>query len=36
MPWCFSVDTKGGRVAVKGWKDSVDLTPEEAMTWLED
>src|SRR5579859_6457352 len=25
---CFSVDTKGGRVAVKGWKDSVDLTPE--------
>ncbi|GAC1361781.1 MAG: 1-(5-phosphoribosyl)-5-[(5-phosphoribosylamino) methylideneamino]imidazole-4-carboxamide isomerase [Acidobacteriaceae bacterium] len=32
----FSVDTKGGRVAVKGWKDSVDLTPEEAMTWLED
>jgi phosphoribosylformimino-5-aminoimidazole carboxamide ribotide isomerase len=33
---CFSVDTKGGRVAVKGWKDSVELTPEEAMTWLED
>ena len=33
---CFSVDTKGGRVAVKGWKDSVDLTPEEAVTWLED
>jgi phosphoribosylformimino-5-aminoimidazole carboxamide ribotide isomerase len=33
---CFSVDTKGGRVAVRGWKDSVDLTPEEAMTWLED
>ena len=32
----FSVDTKGGRVAVKGWKDSVDLTPEEAITWLED
>jgi phosphoribosylformimino-5-aminoimidazole carboxamide ribotide isomerase len=32
----FSVDTKAGRVAVKGWKDSVDLTPEEAMTWLED
>ena len=23
-------------VAVKGWKDSVDLTPEEAVTWLED
>src|ERR1019366_4880434 len=33
---CFSVDTKGGRVAVKGWKDSVDLTPEEAVTWLEE
>jgi phosphoribosylformimino-5-aminoimidazole carboxamide ribotide isomerase len=33
---CFSVDTKNGRVAVKGWKDSVDLTPEEAVTWLED
>jgi phosphoribosylformimino-5-aminoimidazole carboxamide ribotide isomerase len=33
---CFSVDTKNGRVAVKGWKDSVDLTPEEAIAWLED
>lgn len=33
---CFSVDTKNGRVAVRGWKDSVDLTPEEAVTWLED
>ena len=33
---CFSVDTKGGKVAVRGWKDSVELTPEEAMTWLED
>ncbi len=32
----FSVDTKAGRVAVRGWKDSVDLTPEEAVTWLED
>jgi phosphoribosylformimino-5-aminoimidazole carboxamide ribotide isomerase len=32
----FSVDTKDGRVAVKGWKDSVDLIPEEAVTWLED
>lgn len=32
----FSVDTKAGKVAVKGWKDSVDLTPEEAITWLED
>ena len=33
---CFSVDTKGGHVAVRGWKDSVALTPEEAITWLED
>ena len=33
---CFSVDTKNDRVATKGWKDSVDLTPEEAITWLED
>jgi phosphoribosylformimino-5-aminoimidazole carboxamide ribotide isomerase len=33
---CFSVDTKDGRVAVCGWRDSVDLTPEEAITWLED
>jgi phosphoribosylformimino-5-aminoimidazole carboxamide ribotide isomerase len=32
----FSVDTKAGKVAVKGWKDTVDLTPEEAITWLED
>ena len=33
---CFSVDTKAGKVAVKGWKESVELTPEEAVTWLED
>lgn len=33
---CFSVDTKAGRVAVKGWKESVDLTSDEAVTWLED
>ncbi len=32
----FSVDTKAGKVAVKGWKASADLTPEEAVTWLED
>ena len=32
----FSVVTKAGKVAVKGWKDTVDLTPEEAITWLED
>jgi len=31
----FSVDTKDGRVAVKGWKDRVELTPEEAMPQLE-
>lgn len=33
---CFSVDTKDGKVAVRGWKEQVDLTPEEAVTWLED
>jgi len=33
---CFSVDTKGGKVAVRGWKESVELGPEEAVTWLED
>ncbi len=33
---CFSVDTKAGRVAVRGWKEQVALTPEEAITWLED
>ncbi len=32
----FSVDAKDGRVAVRGWKDTVALTPEEAITWLED
>ena len=32
----FSVDTKNGHVAVRGWKDTVDLTPEVAITWLED
>jgi phosphoribosylformimino-5-aminoimidazole carboxamide ribotide isomerase len=31
----FSVDTKNGRVAVKGWKENVALTPEEAITALE-
>ncbi len=31
----FSVDTKGGRVAVKGWKDQVELTPDEALPQLE-
>ncbi len=33
---CFAVDTKAGKLAVRGWKESVDLTPEEAVTWLED
>jgi len=33
---CFSVDTKGGKVVVRGWKESVELGPEEAVTWLED
>ncbi len=31
----FSVDTKQGRVAVKGWKEQVELTPEQAMPQLE-
>lgn len=31
----FSVDTKGGRVAVKGWKVQVNLTPEAAIPQLE-
>jgi phosphoribosylformimino-5-aminoimidazole carboxamide ribotide isomerase len=31
----FSVDTKQGRVAVKGWKDRVDLTAEDAIAALE-
>jgi phosphoribosylformimino-5-aminoimidazole carboxamide ribotide isomerase len=30
-----SIDTKGGRVAVRGWKESVDLTPEQAVAALE-
>ena len=31
----FGVDTKEGRVAVKGWKEKVELTPEEAIPQLE-
>ena len=31
----FSVDTKQGRVAVKGWKEQVELTPQAAMPQLE-
>ncbi|MFZ0663920.1 MAG: HisA/HisF-related TIM barrel protein [Acidobacteriaceae bacterium] len=30
-----SIDTKGGKVAVRGWKDHVDLTPEDAIRSLE-
>jgi phosphoribosylformimino-5-aminoimidazole carboxamide ribotide isomerase len=28
------IDTKGGRIAVKGWKAQVELTPDEAMPQL--
>jgi phosphoribosylformimino-5-aminoimidazole carboxamide ribotide isomerase len=31
----FSVDTKHGRVAVKGWREQVDLTPAAAIQALE-
>ncbi len=31
----FSVDTKNGKVAVKGWKEHAELTPEVAMRALE-
>lgn len=31
----FSVDTKQGKVAVKGWKDRIDLTPDQAIPLLE-
>jgi phosphoribosylformimino-5-aminoimidazole carboxamide ribotide isomerase len=31
----FSVDTKEGRVAVKGWKEKVELTPDDAIPQLE-
>ena len=30
-----SIDTKGGRVAVRGWRDRTALTPDEAMGALE-
>jgi phosphoribosylformimino-5-aminoimidazole carboxamide ribotide isomerase len=30
-----SIDTKGGKIAVRGWKANVDLTPEEAIRALE-
>ena len=31
----FSVDTREGRIAIKGWKQQVDLRPETAMATLE-
>jgi phosphoribosylformimino-5-aminoimidazole carboxamide ribotide isomerase len=31
----FSVDTKDGRVAVRGWKDQVELTADDALPQLE-
>jgi phosphoribosylformimino-5-aminoimidazole carboxamide ribotide isomerase len=31
----FSVDTREGRIAIKGWKQQVDLAPETAMAALE-
>ncbi|HEX4582803.1 MAG TPA: HisA/HisF-related TIM barrel protein [Acidobacteriaceae bacterium] len=31
----FSVDTREGRIAIKGWKQQVDLTPQAAMAALE-
>jgi phosphoribosylformimino-5-aminoimidazole carboxamide ribotide isomerase len=31
----FGVDTKQGRVAVKGWKEQVELSPDEAIPQLE-
>jgi phosphoribosylformimino-5-aminoimidazole carboxamide ribotide isomerase len=31
----FSVDTREGRIAIKGWKQQVGLTPETAMAALE-
>jgi phosphoribosylformimino-5-aminoimidazole carboxamide ribotide isomerase len=31
----FSVDTREGRIAIKGWKQQVELTPEVAMAALE-
>jgi phosphoribosylformimino-5-aminoimidazole carboxamide ribotide isomerase len=30
-----SIDTKGGKVAVRGWKENVNLTPEDAVWALE-
>ena len=30
-----SIDTKGGKVAVRGWKENVNLTPEDAIRALE-
>jgi len=29
------IDTKGGRIAIKGWKANIELTPDEAIPQLE-
>ena len=34
-PLIFSVDAKGGQVAVRGWQDQISLAPEQAMRALE-
>ena len=31
----FSVDTKNGKVAVRGWKENIELQPQDAMRQLE-
>ncbi|MBT9331936.1 HisA/HisF-related TIM barrel protein [Paracidobacterium acidisoli] len=30
-----SIDTKGGKVAIRGWKEQTEVTPEQAITALE-
>lgn len=30
------IDTKGGKIAVRGWKDSVNVTPEDAIRALDE
>jgi phosphoribosylformimino-5-aminoimidazole carboxamide ribotide isomerase len=31
----FAVDAKGGQIAVKGWKETIDVTPQDAIAALE-
>ena len=33
--WIASIDTRNGRIAVKGWKEQVELTPEQAVRDLD-